>query len=151
MAAGQQAACVRTLLSRSRLPLGQADCRAERHVSGAGRDARGSNRLRRRNPSAVATQRRIMGAGRIDADVAVVGGGPGGAATAIACATRGKSVVLIERELFARERPGETLHPGVEPLLKRLGVGDRLPDVVGARHDGIWIEWGGSPRFAPFG
>jgi flavin-dependent dehydrogenase len=92
-----------------------------------------------------------MGAGHIDADVAVVGGGPGGAATAIACATRGKRVVLIERDLFARERPGETLHPGVEPLLKQLGMADRLRSVVGARHDGIWIEWGGPPRFAPFG
>jgi 2-polyprenyl-6-methoxyphenol hydroxylase-like FAD-dependent oxidoreductase len=78
-----------------------------------------------------------MGAGHIDADVAVVGGGPGGAATAIACATRGKRVVLIERDLFARERPGETLHPGVEPLLKQLGMADRLRSVVGARHDGI--------------
>jgi flavin-dependent dehydrogenase len=92
-----------------------------------------------------------MGAGHIDADVVVVGGGPAGAATAIACATRRKRVVLIERDLFARERPGETLHPGVEPLLTQLGIAERLPGVVGARHDGIWIEWGGPPRFAPFG
>src|SRR5262245_4355163 len=120
--------------------------RAERHVSGAGRDARGGDRLRRGNPGAVATQRGIMGAGYINADVVVVGGGPAGAATAIACATRGKRVVLIERDLFARERPGETLHPGVEPLLAQLGVADRLSSVVGARHEGIWIEWGGPPR-----
>ncbi|MFZ0209651.1 MAG: FAD-dependent oxidoreductase [Roseiarcus sp.] len=92
-----------------------------------------------------------MGAGHIDADVVVVGGGPGGAAAAIACATRGKRVVLIERDLFARERPGETLHPGVEPLLRQLGIAAKLHDVIGARHDGIWIEWGGPPRFAPFG
>jgi flavin-dependent dehydrogenase len=43
------------------------------------------------------------------------------------------------------------LHPGVEPLLRQLGITERLPSVVGARHDGIWIEWGGPPRFAPFG
>jgi hypothetical protein len=55
------------------------------------------------------------------------------------CATRGKRAVLIERDLFARERPGETLHPGVEPLLTQLGIAERLPGVVGARHDGIWI------------
>src|SRR4051794_40329576 len=92
-----------------------------------------------------------MGAGHIDADVVVVGGGPAGAATAIACATRGKRVVLVERDVFARERPGETLHPGIEPLLTQLGIADKLPGVVGARHDGIWIEWGGPPRFAAFG
>jgi flavin-dependent dehydrogenase len=60
-------------------------------------------------------------------------------------------VVLIEREVFARERPGETLHPGIEPILTQLGLGDRLPAATGARHDGIWIEWGGPPRFEPFG
>jgi flavin-dependent dehydrogenase len=92
-----------------------------------------------------------MGAGHIDADVVVVGGGPAGAATAIACATRGKRVVLVERDLFAREHPGETLHPGVEPLLMQLGIAERLASVVGARHDGIWIEWGGPSRFMPFG
>ncbi len=92
-----------------------------------------------------------MDARRIDADVVVVGGGPAGAATAIACATRGQRVVLIERDRFVRERPGETLHPGVEPLLAQLGLADRLAGVIGARHDGIWIEWGGPPRFEAFG
>src|SRR4029079_257589 len=151
MAAGRRAARCSALLSLPYLPLGQGDSGAERHVSGTGRDARGGDRLRRGYPRALATQRRIMGAGHIDADVVVVGGGPAGAATAIACATRRKRVVLIERDLFARERPGETLHPGVEPLLTQLGIAERLPGVVGARHDGIWIEWGGPPRFAPFG
>lgn len=92
-----------------------------------------------------------MDARRIDADVVVVGGGPAGAATAIACAIRGQRVVLIERDRFVRERPGETLHPGVEPLLAQLGLADRLAGVIGARHDGIWIEWGGPPRFEAFG
>jgi flavin-dependent dehydrogenase len=92
-----------------------------------------------------------MAAGHIDADVVVVGGGPAGAAAAIACATRGKHVVLIERDLFTGERPGETLHPGVEPLLTQLGIAHGLPSVIGARHHGIWIEWGGPARFAPFG
>jgi flavin-dependent dehydrogenase len=86
-----------------------------------------------------------------DADVIVVGGGPAGSATAIACALRGLRVILFERDSFRRERPGETLHPGIEPLLAQLGVADRLATVVGARHAGIWIEWGGARRFEPFG
>jgi flavin-dependent dehydrogenase len=92
-----------------------------------------------------------MDARHINADVVVVGGGPAGAAAAIACAVRGQHVILIERDRFVRERPGETLHPGVEPLLAQLGLADRLGGVIGARHDGIWIEWGGPPRFEAFG
>ena len=92
-----------------------------------------------------------MAARLIDADVVIAGGGPAGSATAIACAQRGLSVVLLEREPFPRDRPGETLHPGIEPLLAQLGVADRLAEVTGARHTGIWIEWGGARRFEPFG
>ena len=87
----------------------------------------------------------------VDADVVVVGGGPAGSATAIACATRGLRVTLCEREPAERHRPGETLHPGIEPVLAQLGIGDRLAQVVGARHAGIWIEWGGPRRFETFG
>jgi flavin-dependent dehydrogenase len=87
----------------------------------------------------------------VDADVVVVGGGPAGSAAAIACATRGLSVVLCEREPPGRDRPGETLHPGIEPLLTQLGVGDRIASAIGARHRGIWIEWGGPRRFEAFG
>ncbi len=87
----------------------------------------------------------------VDADVVVIGGGPAGSAAAIACATRGLSVALFERERPGRDRPGETLHPGVEPLLGQLGIANRLAEAVGARHTGIWIEWGGPRRFEAFG
>jgi flavin-dependent dehydrogenase len=87
----------------------------------------------------------------IVADVVVIGGGPAGSAAAIACAERGLRVVLFERDHFARERPGETLHPGIEPLFRQLGIADRLSSVIGARHKGIWIEWGGPRHFEPFG
>ena len=87
----------------------------------------------------------------VDADVVVVGGGPAGSAAAIACATRGLRVILCERERPGRDRPGETLHPGIEPLLAQLGIGDRIAGAIGARHQGIWIEWGGPRRFEAFG
>jgi flavin-dependent dehydrogenase len=88
---------------------------------------------------------------QFDTDVIVVGGGPAGSAAAIACASRGLRVWLFERETFGGERPGEALHPGIEPLLAQLGVADRLDSVVGVRHEGIWIEWSRSRRFQSFG
>ena len=87
----------------------------------------------------------------LDADVVVAGGGPGGSAAAIACATRGLRVVLCERAPPGRDRPGETLHPGIEPLFAQLGIAERLAPITGARHAGIWIEWGGPRRFEAFG
>ncbi|HYF56499.1 MAG TPA: FAD-dependent monooxygenase, partial [Salinarimonas sp.] len=87
----------------------------------------------------------------IDAEVLIIGGGPAGGAAAIACAQRGLSVVVAERDAFSRERPGEGLHPGIEPLLRQLGVDDRLHRAVGARPEGVWIEWGGPRRFEAYG
>lgn len=92
-----------------------------------------------------------MEARPIDTDVLIAGGGPAGAAAAIACARNGLRVVLCERDAAAGERPGETLHPGIEPLLAQLGVAGRLAAVTGARHSGTWIEWGGARRFEAFG
>jgi flavin-dependent dehydrogenase len=57
-----------------------------------------------------------------DAQVAVVGGGPGGAATAAFLARSGLSVVLFERERFPRFHVGESLLPATLPVLERLGV-----------------------------
>jgi flavin-dependent dehydrogenase len=53
--------------------------------------------------------------------------------------------------MFPRHRPGETLHPGVEPLLARLGALGRVLDAGYLRHDGTWVQWNDSRRFVPFG
>jgi flavin-dependent dehydrogenase len=92
-----------------------------------------------------------MAGGHLHTDVLIAGGGPAGGAAAILCAGRGLGVVLAEREARPRDKPGEALHPGIEPLLGQLGVADRLQGVVGARHRGVWVEWGGPRRFEPFG
>lgn len=84
-------------------------------------------------------------------DVAIAGSGPGGTATAIALAQQGFRVAIAEAESFPRPHPGETLHPGIEPLLQQLGVGNRLLTAGFLRHPGNWIQWEGPPRFEPFG
>ncbi|WP_017318540.1 NAD(P)/FAD-dependent oxidoreductase [Mastigocladopsis repens] len=87
----------------------------------------------------------------LNPDVLVIGSGPAGSATAIACAQRGLQVVLIERDLFPRSHPGETLHPGVEPLLKQLGVLEPVLAAGFVRHMGNWVQWETERQFVPFG
>ena len=57
-----------------------------------------------------------------DADVAVVGGGPAGTATAIELARLGLTVTVLERSGYDTVRIGETLPPAIAPRLARLGV-----------------------------
>jgi flavin-dependent dehydrogenase len=56
------------------------------------------------------------------ADVAIIGGGPGGSSTAAFLAERGLSVALFEREPFPRFHVGESLMPATMLLLEELGV-----------------------------
>jgi flavin-dependent dehydrogenase len=86
-----------------------------------------------------------------ETNVVVIGGGPGGCAAAIQCASSGLNVTLVEREPFPRDRPGETLHPGVEPLLEQLGVLESVHAAGFLRHEGNWVRWDGTSRFEPFG
>ena len=56
-------------------------------------------------------------------DVAVVGGGPGGAAAAIALARQGRDVVLVDRATFPRDKIcGDGLTAGALRLLEGLGL-----------------------------
>ncbi len=84
-------------------------------------------------------------------DVVVIGAGPAGCASAISCARRGLRVALIERHAFPRFRPGESLHPGIEPLLRQLGVADLLRASSTLRFEGQWVHWNGPARFNAFG
>lgn len=59
-------------------------------------------------------------------DVAVIGAGPAGAATALQLARAGCDVLLVERSGFEAPRVGETLAPSVQPLLAELGLWDRF-------------------------
>lgn len=60
-------------------------------------------------------------------DAAVVGAGPGGATCAAFCAEGGLRTLLIEREIFPREKVcGDCLNPAAWPVLERLGVEDAV-------------------------
>ena len=61
-------------------------------------------------------------------DVAIVGGGPGGCATALSLRQHDPSisVVLLEATDYAQPRIGETLPPPTRQLLEHLGVWDQF-------------------------
>lgn len=58
----------------------------------------------------------------VDCDVAVVGGGPAGAAAAIAARRAGLAVTVLEQTRYDVPRAGETLSPAARPVLARLGL-----------------------------
>jgi menaquinone-9 beta-reductase len=60
-------------------------------------------------------------------DVAIVGSGPAGASCAAFCATAGLRTLLLERELFPREKVcGDCLNPACWPILRRLQLAERV-------------------------
>jgi flavin-dependent dehydrogenase len=86
-------------------------------------------------------------------DVAVVGGGPGGAAVAIGCARQGLDCLLLDVDAGDRAggTVGETLHPGVDVVFRELGVAGSIAAAGFVRHEGHWVEWGGPAVFQAFG
>jgi lanosterol synthase len=79
-------------------------------------------------------------------DVAVVGGGPVGAATALAFARRGASVLVLEANPRASGRlAGEWLHPPALAALRELGVELPLDWATGAGFC-VFAEDGSAPH-----
>jgi len=64
--------------------------------------------------------------GRERFDAVVIGGGPGGSATATLLAEAGLSVAILEKDRHPRFHIGESLLPHVLPHLARLGVLERV-------------------------
>jgi flavin-dependent dehydrogenase len=86
-----------------------------------------------------------------ETDVIVVGGGPAGAAAAIVSAQAGLSVKVVERPRPASAHTYDAVHPGVFPLLDRLGVAAEIAQAGFIRHAGHWVESGSARHFIPFG
>ncbi|HXL89906.1 MAG TPA: tryptophan 7-halogenase [Streptosporangiaceae bacterium] len=77
-----------------------------------------------------------------DADVVVVGGGPGGSTLAALVAMQGHRVVVLEKEKFPRYQIGESLLPAtVHGICRLTGVADELAQA------GFTIKRGGTQRW----
>ncbi|MDQ6700668.1 MAG: FAD-dependent oxidoreductase [Acidobacteriota bacterium] len=77
----------------------------------------------------------------IDVEVCVIGGGPAGSTCARKLATLGHDVCLIERSRFPRPHVGESLTPGILPLLDALGLRDRIESAPFLRPDRAIVRW----------
>lgn len=77
------------------------------------------------------------------ARICVMGGGPAGTIFAMRMAQLGHQVELIESAVFPRPHLGESLSPGVLPLLQSLGVGGALAGAHPTRR--VEIAWDGPP------
>ena len=74
-------------------------------------------------------------------DVAIVGAGPAGAATALSLVSAGHSVVLLENSSFAYPRVGETLSPEISTILMQLGIWEQFIKGGPRPTNGIWSAW----------
>jgi flavin-dependent dehydrogenase len=77
-------------------------------------------------------------------DIAVVGGGPAGAVTALCLARRGWRVAVLERGSFDQPRTGETLPPEINPVLRGLGLWEAFLSQAPLESPGIVSVWGSS-------
>jgi flavin-dependent dehydrogenase len=81
-----------------------------------------------------------MGSGKTR--VVIVGGGPGGAASAIALAKLGVDAVVLEASAGPAAKVGECLPPNVNPILHELGLADGLRRGGHLRSYGNRSAWG---------
>jgi flavin-dependent dehydrogenase len=79
---------------------------------------------------------------RLRCDVLIIGGGPGGIATALALQRQGVQVVVAERSHYEVVRSGEWLQGASAPLLSALGLGNQLTQEHGLLPAPIKSYWG---------
>lgn len=74
-------------------------------------------------------------------DICVVGGGPAGCVLGARLAQFGFEVWLIERATFPRRHLGESLSPGVRPLLASIGAGPALESAGFRPARTVQVHW----------
>jgi len=77
-------------------------------------------------------------------EVAVIGGGPAGAAAAINLSRLGHKVVLLEQSGYNTPKIGETIYPSTKPILNSLGVWTTFNTIDSIPCYGIQSSWGGN-------
>ena len=82
--------------------------------------------------------------------IVILGAGPAGSSCAISLLKTGHEVTIIDRSNFPRHTPGETLHPGIEPLLNQLGVSHILKNNSYLRHKGVESIRNGQSEFSAY-
>ncbi len=82
---------------------------------------------------------------RLDTDVAIIGGGPGGSTLATLLARKGYRVSVIEKEKHPRFHVGESLLPMNLPIFERLGIMEGL-DKLGVPKLGADFTFGDDPH-----
>ena len=80
----------------------------------------------------------------VEADVAVIGGGPAGSSLATLLRQQGYRVTLLERETFPRPHVGESMLPGVLFALAKTGALERVEKAGFTRKYGATYIWGRS-------
>jgi flavin-dependent dehydrogenase len=75
------------------------------------------------------------------AEVCVIGAGPAGTVLAARLAQLGYRVHLVERARFPRRHVGESLSPGVMPLLASAHMHDIIERAAFPRVSGVWVKW----------
>ena len=79
--------------------------------------------------------------------VAVIGGGPAGSTAAALLARSGADVVIFDEGNRPEVIAGESLVPGVIPILRRLGIEDQVAQ-IGVRKPGVTFYSAGGRAFA---
>lgn len=79
-------------------------------------------------------------------DICVIGAGPAGSTLATRMAEFGHGVCVIERATFPRAHLGESLTPGVLPLLEITGVRDAVEAAGFCRVRDVRVQWDQGPQ-----
>ena len=84
---------------------------------------------------------------RTTTDVCIIGGGPAGSVLGARLAQFGLRVHLMEQASFPRPHLGESLSPGVLPLLKSVGAGPAVERAHYPRVLRVELHWGAAQRW----